>query len=656
VRTGQLVHHTDVREGRLLEHVLYPVRGAGGRVECVAIYSRDITREHENELALKASEEKYRQLVETSNLSIFTVRRDGVFLFLNRRAAEYLGGRPADFVGRKMSQLFPAETARRQMSVIRQVIRRRRGVVQEALTSPGGEMRWFEMNIQPLRDADGKVRSALATAADMTDRKLSEEALRLSQQRLEMIMKYSRDGISIMDHDLRTGKRKLLLCNDSFAEMFGRSRKYLMARPDLSTLVRDLDSPQCLRRMRREVRAGRPARGLISCIRPDGQRNISEWVAAPIHVRKQRAIMLGIDRDVTQRIRVQEELSDTNQQLRAVVENSQDIIFQIDPSGRYTMCNRMAEKVTGYSLAELLKMKWTQLAAPEYRRQIQERMQNRVRGRSNPQPFTFELIHKSGRRVPVEMTTSAVYRKGRLSAIHGIVRDITQRLRDGEHRRHLYRRLMNVRDEERRRLAGDLHDSLGQGLVALQIALRGLAEDAGPCPHRVGPCSLLSQVVRLSGSQCERLIHEVRSICHGLYPPTLESLGLVGALSQLAGDFARDVRLKLRLAMPPGHSRLSREAEISLYRIAQEAMVNAHRHGHASRIELRLKGHNGQVMLEVVDNGRGFDPQRPPRCGLGLTSMRERARGLGGRLEIASRPGRTCLRACLPLAPAKAGQ
>jgi signal transduction histidine kinase len=108
--------------------------------------------------------------------------------------------------------------------------------------------------------------------------------------------------------------------------------------------------------------------------------------------------------------------------------------------------------------------------------------------------------------------------------------------------------------------------------------------------------------------------------------------------------------------MPPGHSRLSREAEISLYRIAQEAMVNAHRHGHATRIELRLKGHDGQVMLEVVDNGRGFNPQRPPHHGLGLTSMRERVTGLGGRLDIDSRPGRTHLRACLPLAAAKASQ
>jgi signal transduction histidine kinase len=254
------------------------------------------------------------------------------------------------------------------------------------------------------------------------------------------------------------------------------------------------------------------------------------------------------------------------------------------------------------------------------------------------------------------MTTTAVYRNRRLLAIHGIVRDITRRLRYEEHQRQLYRSLMSVRDEERRRLAGDLHDSLGQGLVALQIALRGLAEDAGRCPHRVGPCSMLSQVVGLSGSQCERLIQEVRSLCHGLYPPTLESMGLVGALSQLAGDFARDMRLKLRLAMPRGHSRLSREAEISLYRIAQEAMVNAHRHGRASRIELRLAGRDGQVILEIIDNGRGFDPQRPPHCGLVLTSMRERLTGLAGRLESASRPGRTCLRACLPVRVAKASQ
>lgn len=237
VRTGQPVHHTDTREGRLLEHLLYPVRGSAGRVECVAIYTRDITRENANELALKASEEKYRQLVENSNLSVFTVRRDGVFLFLNRRAAEYLGGRAADFVGKRMDQLFPPEIARRQMSVVRQVIRRRRGVVHESLNSMKGEMRWFEMNIQPLRDADGKVRSALATAADITDRKLSEEALRLSEQRLKMIMQCSRDGISITEMDLSTGRWRLILANDAYVKMSGRSRKVLMACSDLAPLV-----------------------------------------------------------------------------------------------------------------------------------------------------------------------------------------------------------------------------------------------------------------------------------------------------------------------------------------------------------------------------------------------------------------------------------
>lgn len=320
--------------------------------------------------------------------------------------------------------------------------------------------------------------------------------------------------------------------------------------------------------MLRELRLGRPVQGMDSWLRPDGRENFQEWISAPFRLGKDRVVLVNIDRDVTHRMQVQEERRHTNQQLRHIIDNSQDIIFQIDTAGRYTMSNKAAEKVTGYTLAEMLKMKWTQLAAPEYRGQLRDRMRNRILGRSNPQPFTFEIIHKSGRRVPVEMTTTPVYRKGRLLAIHGIVRDITQRLHQERHRRQLYRSLMNVRDEERRRLAGDLHDSLGQGLVALQIALRGLTEDAGRCPHRVGPCSLLSQAVGLSGSQCDRLIQEVRSLSHGLYPPTLESLGLVGALSQLAGDFARDVRLKLHLAMPTGHSRLSREAEISLYRVA----------------------------------------------------------------------------------------
>jgi len=254
-----------------------------------------------------------------------------------------------------------------------------------------------------------------------------------------------------------------------------------------------------------------------------------------------------------------------------------------------------------------------------------------------PQPLEYEILDRQGRRIMLELTTTAVYEGQKLVAIQGIARDVTERRRTQQALRKAHQMLTHAREEERRRLAGELHDSIGQGLVALQLSSRMLTNEM--------PASDEFPLPRL-GDQVDALIREVRGICHGLYPPTLESLGLRSALAQLARDFQGQTQVVTAYGVDAA-GRLDRDVEIALFRIAQEACANAVRHGKARRVEVEVTYEPGRAILEVRDDGGGFETSCA-RTGLGLSLMKERTDTVGGDLFIQSSGRGTTVRAVVP--------
>lgn len=210
-------------------------------------------------------------------------------------------------------------------------------------------------------------------------------------------------------------------------------------------------------------------------------------------------------------------------------------------------------------------------------------------------------------------------------------------------------KILSAAEAERRALAMDLHDSLAQDLGALRLSValgastRAFDEDSRGFLAR-------------TADRCKDLMQEVRSICHGLYPPTLDSLGLPAALRKALGD--RELagkEFRVYCSQEAEELRFPPEVEIAVFRVAQEAIGNAVHHGQASRIEVDLDYTDGQVVMSVTDNGGGFDPAKVDQAGLGMSTMKSRMKGVGGRLEIASEPGRTRVTACVPCAGTPAG-
>jgi signal transduction histidine kinase len=207
-------------------------------------------------------------------------------------------------------------------------------------------------------------------------------------------------------------------------------------------------------------------------------------------------------------------------------------------------------------------------------------------------------------------------------------------------------RLTVVQEEERRLVAYDVHDSLAQVIVS---AKQHLDTGADLCRCRSPRVRGELQTAR---DRLDRAILEMRRLLAALRPGVLDSLGLGPALRVLVDESARQAGWSARLVDQLGNERLPSTVETAAYRIAQEALTNAQKHARATRVALAVRREAARLVLEIQDWGRGFPvaPEQPRRVGLGLVSMRERARLLGGQCCIESTPGEgTAVRAVLPV-------
>jgi two-component system NarL family sensor kinase len=205
-------------------------------------------------------------------------------------------------------------------------------------------------------------------------------------------------------------------------------------------------------------------------------------------------------------------------------------------------------------------------------------------------------------------------------------------------------KVIYAREQEQQRMARDLHDSAAQSLAALKMRLANTIEQYG-ASNRDVVRFLVSVEFGLG-----KVIRELREICHQMYPSILEVFGLAKALDGLLDDY-RKAGLTCVMDCPAKleQTRFQPEMEIALYRVAQEAVHNATRHGDANCISMRVRRFEQSLRLEITDDGSGFDPQSVLlHKGLGMKSMASRVEGLGGHLDMQSRPGETTIAIDVP--------
>jgi PAS domain S-box-containing protein len=416
--------------------------------------------------------------------------------------------------------------------------------------------------------------------------------------------------------------------------------------------------------------------------RPDGSR-----VTVSVHIdpiRNSNGAIVGVVNffhDITERKQAERATG----LLAAIVDSSDDAIISKSLDGVITSWNSGAEHLFGYTAKEAVGRHIT-LIVPSNRTHEEATILARLKNGERIEHFETVRVRKDGTPLDISLTISPVKDgAGRVIGASKVGRDITEKkkgeralreseellrmladnletqvrfrtreleernteiLQQAEQLRELSNRLLHSQDEERRRIARDLHDSAGQVVTALGMHLASITQSATKPEVR--------KAAQESREMLQQLSKEIRTVSYLLHPPLLDETGLSEAIRWYMKGLADRSGLKIKLDISDDFGRLQDDVEVAIFRIVQEALTNIHRHSGGKTATIRVAHSPSTISLEIQDDGKGIPEEtlaaiRSQRSGVGMTGMRERVRHLGGNLDIHSDSNGTKISVSLPM-------
>jgi PAS domain S-box-containing protein len=630
--------------------------------------------------ALRDSEERFRLAFENAAVGMALLTPEGRFVHVNPALCRILGRQEKELLGADWVSVTHPEDVPRVQEAVRQLTSGERDsvILVKRGTHPDGTVVWVQNSISTTCDADGRPRHLVALIEDITDQKRAEEALRLSEARFSRLFRNSPAALALGT----LGDGRLIDANDRWLELFGYERHEVIGRNAselqlwadpreragvLERLVRDgvvRDHETRFRKKSGEIREalltfirtelpGEPEPVNLAMILDDTDRRRAELERARLDSITDAALAyLSLDdllRELLGRLRsaLRAELAtlrlvDENTQefvLRAVdgvpFERIADIRIPLDssfptPLGSDYFVDELPRPDPGsqgwYARA------WSAIDIPLRAAMgvpllVEGKQIGVLSVAATRTPFTKE--DQRLLRVVADRVATAIER-GRLVETVG-----------ESHRRlaALSRRLVDVQETERREIARELHDEVGQLLTGLLFKIEG---------HGVGTGNVKDEMKAIVND----LIDRVRALSMNLRPPMLDDLGLLSALTWQIDRFQAQTGISVRFRHADLDRRFGVQVEITAFRIVQEALTNVARHAGVKEASVDVWANATSLGARIEDQGRGFDVATALATrSSGLEGMRERSRLAGGHLEIDSKPGRgTRLSLDLPLA------
>ncbi len=487
---------------------------------------------------------------------------------------------------------------------------------------------------------------------DITKRMKAEEAARHAQRLLQGVFNSLHDAVFIIEADTAN----LLDCNPAATAIFGYTREEMIGQPAAILHLNQATLEAFRRRLYEAVETKGALFGFEYCMkRKSGSLFPSEHSVMPLTDDQGRRVgWISVVRDLTERKQAEAALKESQQWLRALIEHAPVALFALDCQGRIMFSqgerllknNKAVMPMVGQSALDLfgsLTVFEDNGRLTTGRALILRILNGETIGFAAQFQETWYQIAVSPLRNQFGLMIGAV----------GVALDITERKRAEHLLRELTHRLRQAQDEERRRLARELHDSTGQRLAAALMNLELLKR------HLAGGDAQAGKLLADSLALVEQCSQEVRTLSYLLHPPLLDDLGLAESVRDYADGFAKRSGLRVDLEVSEDWRPLAKETELVLFRILQQSLANVHRHSDSLTASIRLAREDGAVRLEVSDSGRGMPPEVASgrdlaRMGVGIAGMRERLQELEGRLEIESGPGGTTVRAWVPVSGAHA--
>jgi PAS domain S-box-containing protein len=376
------------------------------------------------------------------------------------------------------------------------------------------------------------------------------------------------------------------------------------------------------------------------------------------------------------------ELADQREFFRVTLSSIGDAVITTDTDARITFLNPVAEGITGWSaqeaigqpLEKIFRIIDVQSREPADNPVARVLREETIVGLANH----TALIARDGRETAIDDSAAPIRdATGKISGVVMVFHDVTrQRMAETELResnrllseardqlerrvqrrtadlevannnlRALSARLLRMQDDERRRLARELHDSVGQLLAAISMNISTVQSQA----HKLDPRG--ARAVSENASLVDRVSSEIRTLSYLLHPPLLEIAGLATALRWYVDGFSERSKVKVDLSIPETFRRLPEEAEIAVFRIIQECLTNIHRHSESSTASILIREDNDRIVVQVLDHGKGIPPEKLRELadsgGVGFGGIRERVRPFGGSLDVRSDSGGTVITATL---------
>jgi len=328
----------------------------------------------------------------------------------------------------------------------------------------------------------------------------------------------------------------------------------------------------------------------------------------------------------------------------AIIESSDDAIFSKTPDGVIVSWNKGAQRIYGYTEAEVVGKPITILFPPELLNG-ENNILERLRAGEHIDHYETVRVTKAGQRINISLTISPITdSNGKTVGFSGIAREITERKRAEEALSDMTRRLIEAQERERARIARELHDDINQRLALLAIELNQLRNQRKDLPPEV------RRRVHELLKQTSEIATDVQTLSHELHSSKLDYLGVVQAMTSWCKEFGERQELEIDFK---NHDvpKVAQEISLCLFRVLQEALNNAAKHSGVKRIEVQLQKQLGEIHLIVSDSGKGFDIEAATQSrGIGLTSMQERVRLVGGTIAIESKlMGGTTIHVRVPL-------
>jgi len=571
---------------------------------------------------LRASEERFALFMEHLPGAAWMKDLEGRYVYANTEGERIFHRTLAELCGKTDDEVFPPETAAQFKENDRLALRNGKGLQTIEILPQEDGLHYSVVYKFPILDQSGKSVMVGGIAIDVSEQRKAEEQYRILADAVPDIV-FTSDENGQCDY-----------CNQRWYDYTGMTFEQTKENGWLSAIHPD-DLERPLTFLEKAIQTGTPFEAEFRFRRADGTYRWFLDRGVPIRDGQGHIVKwLGTATDI-------DDLKNAEEVLR---QKLREIVFQTDRAGRLTFLNQVWTDILGYSRTESLGLSILKFLEPA----DCDLGADLILGLGiGPRCSTTELRfqHKAGHTVWLEFSASP----GDEHFVGGSLIDITERKKAERDLRELSGRILRIQDDERRRLARELHDSTAQSLAAVMPNLSLVQQSAARLSEKARKA--LSESLHMT----EQCLQEIRTISYLLHPPLLDELGLSAALKWYVDGFAKRSGIGVTLDIPQELGRLPEDIETTVFRVVQEGLTNVYRHSGSPSAAVLVARTTSELSVEIRDGGKGMPAETAgpgsmaSQLGIGIAGMRERVAQFNGSLRIQSGERGTVIMATIPL-------